>query len=59
MTPELQEMVVRRASHQDIKEAAIAQGMRTLKMDAFNKVLAGVTDVEEITRVVFTAGEAI
>jgi type IV pilus assembly protein PilB len=59
MTPELQEMVVRRASHQDIKEAAIAQGMQTLKMDAFNKVLAGVTDVEEITRVVFTAGEAI
>ncbi len=59
MTPELQEMVVRRASHQDIKEAAIAQGMRTLKMDAFNKVLEGITDVEEITRVVFTAGEAI
>ncbi len=59
MTPELQEMVVRRASHQDIKEAAIAQGMQTLKIDAFNKVLKGITDVEEITRVVFTAGEAI
>ncbi|MGQ9732385.1 MAG: GspE/PulE family protein [Candidatus Zipacnadales bacterium] len=59
MTPEIQEMVVRRASHQDIKETAVAQGMVTLQQDAFNKVLAGITDVEEITRVVFTAGQVI
>jgi len=59
MTPEVQEMVVRRASHQDIKEAAIAQGMVTLKQDAFAKILRGITDIEEVTRVVFTAGEAV
>jgi type IV pilus assembly protein PilB len=58
MTPEIQEMIVRRASHQDIKEAAIAQGMVTLKQDAFAKVMRGITDVDEITRVVFTAGES-
>jgi type IV pilus assembly protein PilB len=59
MTPEIQEMVVRRASHQDLKEAAIAQGMVTLKQDAFAKILRGITDLEEVTRVVFTAGEAV
>jgi len=59
MTPEIQEMVVRRASHQDIKEAAVAQGMVTLQQDAFDKVLGGITDMEEITRVVFTAGQAV
>ena len=59
MTPEIQEMVVRRASHHDIKETAVAQGMITLQRDAFNKVKEGRTDVEEITRVVFTAGEGL
>jgi len=57
MTPELQEMVVRRASHNDIKEASVAQGMVTLQQDAFAKILRGVTDLEEVTRVVFTAGQ--
>jgi type IV pilus assembly protein PilB len=57
MTPELQEMIVRRASHHDIKEAAIAQGMVTLQQDAFAKILRGITDIEEVTRVVFTAGQ--
>ncbi len=57
MTAEIQEMVVRRASHNDIKEAAIAQGMVTLQQDAFAKILRGVTDLEEVSRVVFTAGE--
>jgi type IV pilus assembly protein PilB len=57
MTPELQEMVVRRASHNDIKEASVAQGMVTLQQDAFAKILRGITDLEEVTRVVFTAGQ--
>ncbi|HJN14632.1 MAG TPA: ATPase, T2SS/T4P/T4SS family, partial [Armatimonadota bacterium] len=59
MTPEIQEMVVRRASHHDIKETAVAQGMITLQQDAFAKVKEGRTDVEEITRIVFTAGEGL
>lgn len=58
MTPEIQEMIVRRASTHDIKEAAKAQGMVTLQEDAFAKVKAGVTDIEEVTRVVFTAGQS-
>ena len=57
MTNEIQEMVVRRASHNDIKEASVAQGMVTLQDDAFAKILRGITDLEEVTRVVFTAGQ--
>jgi type II secretory ATPase GspE/PulE/Tfp pilus assembly ATPase PilB-like protein len=36
----------------EIQDAAIRNGMRTLKMDAAAKVLAGVTTVEEVVRVV-------
>ena len=56
MNAEIAELVVRRATHQDIKEAALANGMQTLQEDGFQKVLMGVTTVEELTRVVFTAG---
>jgi len=56
---EIQEMVVRRASQGDIKEAAVANGMVTLLRDGFNKVLQGITDIDELTRVVFTAGQQV
>jgi type IV pilus assembly protein PilB len=36
----------------EIQDYAIKQGMRTLKMDAASKVLAGITTAEEATRVV-------
>ena len=59
VTPEIQEMIVRRASQGDIKEAAVASGMVTLLRDGFNKVLQGITDISELTRVVFTAGQQV
>jgi len=59
MNGEIAELVVKRATHNDIKEAALAAGMITLQQDGFQKVLMGVTDVEELTRVVFTAGQML
>ena len=56
MNEEIAELVVRRASAGQIREAAIASGMTTLRDDGINKVLDGITTVEEITRVVSTAG---
>jgi type IV pilus assembly protein PilB len=56
MNSEIAEMVVRRAPVQDLKEAAKANGMRELREDGLEKVLAGVTDPSEVMRVVFTAG---
>jgi type IV pilus assembly protein PilB len=56
MNAEIAELVVRRASLNDLKEAAKANGMKELREDGLEKVLSGVTDPQEIMRVVFTAG---
>ncbi|MFO7945824.1 MAG: ATPase, T2SS/T4P/T4SS family [Armatimonadota bacterium] len=58
MNQEIGELVVKRASAGQVKEAALASGMITLGQDGFEKVLQGVTTVEELSRVVFTAGAA-
>ncbi|MFO8080876.1 MAG: ATPase, T2SS/T4P/T4SS family [Armatimonadota bacterium] len=54
MNTELRELVVKRASADQIKEAALANGMVTLSMDALDKAVRGITDIEEILRVVST-----
>ncbi|MCO5296460.1 MAG: Flp pilus assembly complex ATPase component TadA [Fimbriimonadaceae bacterium] len=56
MNAEIAELVVRRAPLADIKEAAKANGMKELREDGLTKVLAGITDPQEVMRVVFTAG---
>ncbi|MBD3176564.1 MAG: type II secretion system protein GspE [Armatimonadia bacterium] len=53
---EIRELIVRRAPLADIESAARSIGMRTLKDDAFDKVLSGATNPEEIIRKVMTAG---
>ena len=56
MNAEIAELVVRRAPLNDIKEAAKANGMKELRQDGLEKVLMGLTDPQEVMRVVFTAG---
>jgi len=56
MNAEIAELVVRRAPLNDIKDAAKANGMKELREDGLTKVLAGMTDPQEVMRVVFTAG---
>jgi type IV pilus assembly protein PilB len=53
---EVAELVVRRAPLADVREAARANGMKTLKEDGLRKVLEGITTPDEVRRVVFTAG---
>ncbi len=55
---EIADLTVKRAPLSEIRNAALANGMKTLKMDGFQKVLEGTTTVEEVMRVVFTAGGA-
>jgi len=57
MNAELAELVAKRATHGQIREAALAAGMKTLAMDGFRKVLQGVTTVDDLVRVVATAGQ--
>lgn len=49
---EIERLTVERASSDDIRRAAIAEGMRTLREDGLEKVAKGLTSVEEILRVV-------
>jgi type IV pilus assembly protein PilB len=53
---EISELMVRRAPVAEVKNAARANGMKTLQEDGLRKVQAGITTVEEVSRVVFTAG---
>ena len=48
MTPQLRQMMLRRASAVDIRSAAMAEGMRTLKQDGLEKCLTGDTDLHEV-----------
>jgi type IV pilus assembly protein PilB len=57
MNAELAELVAKRGTHGQIREAAMANGMVTLAMDGFRKALRGTTTVEDLTRVVATAGQ--
>jgi type IV pilus assembly protein PilB len=53
---EVAELMVRRAPVSEIRNAARANGMKTLQEDGLRKVLAGITTPEEVARVVFTGG---
>ncbi len=51
VTPAIRRMLVSGAHTSEIREFAEANGMTTLRADARNKILAGVTSVEEVVRV--------
>jgi type IV pilus assembly protein PilB len=53
ITPELQEAVVQRRSVRDIRDIAVAQGMRSLREAGLRKVAAGITTVEEMIRITY------
>ena len=54
MNDEIRELCLERASSHVVKEAAIRNGMLTLRSDAVEKVLLGVTTLEETLRVVYS-----
>ena len=54
---EIRQMAMERTSSWEIRKVAVKAGMRTLRMDAWDKVVAGDTSVDELLRV--TKGEAL
>ena len=48
---DIRPLVVAHASASEIKQRALARGMRTLREDGWDKVLAGITTIDEILRV--------
>ncbi|MFH1941379.1 MAG: ATPase, T2SS/T4P/T4SS family, partial [bacterium] len=51
MTDRIRNLVIKSASADGIKDAAVAEGMRTLMEDGWIKVAKGITTVEEVMRV--------
>ncbi len=51
ITPEIQELIVRRASSAELNKKAYEQGFKVLFDDGFEKVRAGMTTIEELMRV--------
>ncbi len=52
MDTDIDELIARRATGREIKEAARRRGFRSLAEDAVARVLAGDTDIDEISRIV-------
>jgi type IV pilus assembly protein PilB len=50
LTPNLRKLIMQNASGQDIKDAAIEDGMLTLRMDGWLKILKGLTTLEQVIR---------
>ncbi len=51
MTENIQELVLRKADANQIRQMAISEGMRALRLDGVRKVLLGLTTVRELARV--------
>ena len=48
---EIRPLIIAHASASEIKQRAIERGMKTLREDGWEKVLAGITTIDEILRV--------
>ncbi|MEW6002265.1 MAG: type II secretion system ATPase GspE [Nitrospirota bacterium] len=48
---DIRQMITDKTDSQSIKDLAVSKGMRTLRQDGFEKVMGGITTVEEILRV--------
>ena len=51
ITEPIREMILARNASQQIKQKAVAQGMRTLRLDGLEKVKRGLTTLQEVIRV--------
>ncbi len=51
ISDEIRDLTVERASSDEIRKIAVAQGMRPLRADGFEKVKNGITSIAEVARV--------
>jgi type II secretory ATPase GspE/PulE/Tfp pilus assembly ATPase PilB-like protein len=50
MTPKLRKLIMQSAGAAEIQKAAIEEGMLTLRMDGWLKVLKGITTLDQVVR---------
>lgn len=51
ITDKIRELIMERATVRELKEKAVASGMRTLRQDGIEKVKKGITTIDEVIRV--------
>ncbi len=51
ITDQIQSLITRRATASEIRTTAISEGLRPMRLDGLEKILAGQTTVEEVARV--------
>jgi type II secretion system protein E len=51
LNPAIKELIMKKASSDEIKSKAVSLGMRTLRDDGWEKIKAGITTVDEVMRV--------
>ena len=52
----IRELIVARATHHEIRDAALAEGMRSMQQQAFELVVEGLTTVDDVLRNVYAPG---
>lgn len=53
LSDELRDLILEKSPSHVIRNLAMAQGMKTLQMDAVSKILMGVTSIDEVLRVIY------
>ena len=56
VTPAIQDLVLRKASSEEIRLTAIKEGMNTLRKTAIDKLLSGLITAEEVIRITLDSG---
>jgi type IV pilus assembly protein PilB len=56
VTEQIGQLVVARATPHEVREAAVAQGMRPMRVEAAHLIASDLTTVDEVHRNVFIAG---
>ena len=56
ITDTIRELIVARATHHELRAAAVAEGMRTMQAQAFELVVDGKTTVDDVIRSVYAPG---
>jgi type II secretory ATPase GspE/PulE/Tfp pilus assembly ATPase PilB-like protein len=51
VTEEIQQLIIRHATSNEVQKVAKEQGMITMKQDGYLKALTGITTIEEVNRV--------
>lgn len=54
----IKDLISAEAPEQEIRKAAMAAGMQSLKSDGFKKILAGMTTLDELSRIVYLTKSA-